>query len=157
MKTQYWLTNLAIFIFIVAIGVVVAYKYVIPKSNPLVTIVDLHKLKLTDLSGTEIPFDTIIGEKGPTYCLIFDRADCYSCIYRGLEDLQKLKTAGQHVIAIILNDRLDEAAGWSTTQRYSPFYVLKKANFYHYIRTPATPVVIKLEKNKVASYYFIRP
>jgi hypothetical protein len=162
MKKQDWLINTGIVIVLVAVIIVVTVKYIIPKpnnaaSNPgSVSIKEIDKIKLSDLNGNEMPLNILLN-KGLTYCLIFDLGGCYSCIYRGVEDLKKLQANGQNCFAVLVHDRLDEAQGWSSTQDFTPFYVLKKADFYQYINTPMIPVLIKIENNQVNGYTFIKP
>ncbi len=157
MKTQYWLTNIAILIIVVAIGVIVTFKYIIPRTSNPVAITEIRKINLSDLSGNEIALEKLLADKGTTYCLVFNMTDCYSCIHRGLIDLMDLKAAGNNCIAIIIHNDIGEANGWSTTQKYSPVYVLRKTDFYNYIHTPKSPVMIKLLKEEVVSFYFIEP
>ncbi len=160
MTKQDWLINTGIVIVLAAIIVVVAVKYIIPKSTPpgpgAVSIKEIDKIQLSDLNGNEMTLDNLLDKKGLTYCMLFDLEGCYSCIYRGLEDLKRLKASGQYCIAILVHDRIDEAQGWSTTQTFSPFYVLKKAAFYQYINTPMIPVILKIENGKVNGYTFIK-
>ncbi len=157
MKTQYWLINSAIIIVLIAIGFTVTVKYIIPKAKGTVAINEINKIMLSDVSGTEIPMRKLIDDKTATYCLIFGFNDCYSCIAKGVEDLKKLKADGYDCLAIMIHDNLDDASGWSATQSYSPFFVLKNSSFYHYFRTPITPVIIRIQHGKVDNYYFLKP
>ena len=160
MKKQDWLINTGIVIVLAAIIIVVTVKYIIPKpTNPSpgpISIKEMDKIKISDLNGNEMPLNALLN-KGLTYCLIFDLGGCYSCIYRGVEDLKKLKANGQYCMAILVHDRIDEALGWSATQDFTPFYVLKKADFYQYINTPMIPVILKINMGKVDGYTFIKP
>ncbi|HLP44883.1 MAG TPA: hypothetical protein VK469_03000, partial [Candidatus Kapabacteria bacterium] len=91
MKKQDWLINTGIVIVLVAIIIVVTVKYIIPKpTSPSlgpVSIKEMDKIKISDLNGNEMPLNALLN-KNLAYCLIFDLGGCYSCIYRGVEDLK---------------------------------------------------------------------
>ena len=99
----------------------------------------------------------LISKDKTSYCLIFDMNDCYSCILKGIDDLKALKGSGMNGFGLAVHDSTDEVAGWSKNYGFSPFFVIKKFNFYNHVHTSITPVLVKFDKGVVENYRFILP
>ena len=99
----------------------------------------------------------ILDKNDETYCLIFELDNCNTCIYKGIDDLNRLKKDGLDTIAIIVHDSIEDINGWSKHYDYSSFYMLKKSEFYKNITSSILPVFIKIKKGKVMNYRFIIP
>ncbi|MCP4214118.1 MAG: hypothetical protein GY765_05655, partial [bacterium] len=118
---------------------------------------DLGNLPLHHLQGDTLKLGDALDSDKPTYCFIFQLKDCASCIFKGLDDLVQLKKQGSSCIAIALHDYVEEVEGWSAHRDFSPFYVLKRADFYAQVHSMMLPVFVKFQDGKVKSFRFITP
>jgi hypothetical protein len=151
--------NISIGVLLVAVAILVIFKFVIEEKNDQAAfrIDDFNSLYLLDLEGNKIEFSKLIAENESTYCLIFEMTNCDSCIYDGIEDLKKIRNSGKPCFAVVVHDLVNEVAGWSAHYEFSPFFVLKKKDFYEFIQSPVLPVVVKLRGRKVKSFRYITP
>ncbi len=154
-KKNFYL-NIAIIMMIIAIILLVVFKFVINDNRNDVSL-DIEKTNLVDLNGNKIKLSQMLSNDKVTYCLIFDMNDCPSCILKGLNDLSELKKTGLKSMAIVVHNRIDEVSGWSSNYDYSPFYMLNRNKFYEYIHVQSTPVIIKIRNGKVENYRYIFP
>ena len=157
MKIRDIIFSIGIVVLIIAVAVVVLFKFVLNHSNPSFRLDALDSLILVDMNGNSINFSGLLDKNKETYCLIFELTNCYSCIYNGIEDLKKLQKAGRESIAIVVDGRVDEVAGWSEKQGFSPFFMLNKVDFYDNIQSSTLPVMIKIKASEVVSYRYITP
>lgn len=159
MKTPDRFYNLAIILAIIGIIALVLFKYVIPgrsQSNDF-QIKDFDKITVLDLSGNEVKLADLLAEEESTYCLFFELTNCYSCLFKGIEDLKSLKSAGKPCVGLAVHHMVDEIAGWSANYDFTPFFMLKKESYYEHIQSPVMPVMVKLRKGKVESFRYILP
>ena len=52
--------------------------------------------------------------------------------------------AGKSTIAVVVDDRLYEVQGWSSTQEFSPFFMMKKITFYEQVQSMILPVLVSV-------------
>lgn len=151
--------NIAIGVVIIGIIAIVIFKFVIPKEpqQGIFGIKEYEKITITDLNGAELKLKDLVAKDESTYCLLFEMTNCYSCIFKGIEDLKRLKSAGKTCIALVVHHLIDEVNGWSANHDFTPFFVLKKQDFYEHIHTPLMPVMIKIKNGNVESYRYITP
>jgi hypothetical protein len=150
--------NIGIGVLVIAIMVLIVVKFIAPKNvNADVRIKDHEKITVMDLDGNQISLVDLFDKADTTYFFIFEMNDCFSCISKGLEDLKSLKKAGKPCMGIVVHHMVDEVKGWSANYDFSPFFVIKKPDFYEYIKTPVTPVMVEFKNGKVENYRFFRP
>lgn len=158
MKKRDIFYNTGIGVLIIAIVVLVVFKFILPqKAKPDFWIKDYEKVTVMDLDGNELLLPSLFDKDGSTYFLIFDMSDCFSCISKGLEDLKSLKNAGKPCLAIVVHHMVDEVRGWSANYEFSPFFVIMRPAFYEHIKTPLTPVMVEFKNGGIESYRFLRP
>ena len=141
-----------------ALGIilVILFKFVLnQKSRESFTIKSIDEINVSDLNGNKIKLASFLEKDNLTYLLIFQLSDCYSCIYIGLNDLKDLQRAGKQCLGIVVHDYLEEVNGWSTHQDFSPFLMLKRLDFFEYVKSAHTPVFVKIVKGKIDSYRYI--
>ena len=158
MKRGGWFANILIGVLAAAVLAVGLYKFFF-QEQPLAPFRfdGFEKITVSDLDGSVLPLSGLAAEDGMTYCLIFEISDCPSCIFKGIEDLKRLKQAGKAYIPLLVHDLIDEVRGWSASNNFFPLYMLSKVDFYEHVHTPITPVMIKIKKNRVESYRYITP
>lgn len=151
--------NIAIGIVVLAIVVVILFKFILPGKSTRggFAINHFEKVTVLDLGGNQLKLADLVSKNESTYIFILELTNCNSCIYQGMEDLKKLKEAGKPCLSIVSHHLLDEVSGWSTTQDFSPFYMLHKHDFYEHIHSPVMPVLAKIRNGKVESFRYIRP
>jgi len=88
----------------------------------------------------------------PKSCL---NGDCFSCVYKGIEDLKSLKNTGKVCFGLVINNSIEEVKGWASNYESSPFFMIKKLDFFEHIKSVSTPVFVKIAKGKVESYRYI--
>lgn len=159
MKKKDLFYNIAIGVVALAIVVVVLFKFILPgkPAQSGFAFNDLEKITVLDLSGNKLKLADLLSKDESTYVFILELTNCNSCIYQGMEDLMRLKEAGKPCFSIVSHHLIDEVSGWSTTQDFSPFYMLKKHDFYEHIHSPVMPVLAKIRNGKVESFRYIRP
>jgi hypothetical protein len=158
MKRSDWFFNIGIVALIIGIIVVVLFKFVLNQGpSGQFKIETMSQVQLLDLNKNNLKLTDLLEGESDSYCLIFELTNCYSCIYKGLEDLKILQKSGSNCFAIAINDYADDVEGWSKNHNFSPFFVLKKIDFYKYFQSSLLPVLIKLNKEGVKSYRFITP
>lgn len=159
MKTTDRIYSIAIVVVILAIIGVVIYKFAVP-GKPDVGAFDIkefEKMIVLDLDGSEVRLADLAAKDEITYCFIFELSNCYSCIFQGIEDLKRLKNAGKSCLGLAVHHMIDEISGWSANYDFSPFFMLKKENFYEHIRTPVMPVMVQIKNGKIVGFRYIRP
>jgi hypothetical protein len=150
--------NLAIGVMIVFIIGLVIFKFVLPKqSGGPFRFEEFEKISVTDLNGNEMKLSQLVSADEITYILILELTDCNSCILKGIDDLKRLKGAGRQCLCLVVNDLLNEVRGWSVHMEFSPFFAIKKVDFYEHVHTAATPVMVKIKDNEIAGFRFIKP
>ena len=159
MKSKDLIFSLGIVVLLIAVVVVVVFKFVLNRGrqDAAFRINAFENLVLIDMNNNPIKFPDLLDKNKETYCLIFEMTNCYSCIYFGIEDLKKLREAGKDSMAIVVDDRLYEVAGWSEKQEFSPIFMLKKIDFYDHIQSSLLPVLVKIKDGEVKSYRYITP
>ena len=131
MKRSDLFFNIAIPVLFVGIVTLVVYKFIIKEQNPgLFAVKELSNISVVDLNNNKLALTDLLDKENETYCFLFELTNCYSCILEGLEDLKKIRKAGSFCIAIVVHDLIEEVQGWSNTQDFSPFFMIKKIDFY---------------------------
>ncbi|MCU0287447.1 MAG: hypothetical protein MUF15_13770, partial [Acidobacteria bacterium] len=96
--------NFVIALLLVGIFVLVIFKFVLKQPQESFGIKDIDQISVNDLVGNIVPLAKCFSNNRDTYILIFDLKDCFSCIYRGLEELKSLKNAGKTCFGLIVDD-----------------------------------------------------
>lgn len=159
MKKNETIYNVIIIALVVAIAVLVVYRFVLKKDTPVETFAlhNVEKATVTDLSGDTIPLKNLVGTNGTVFCLILLMSDCQTCVYKGMVDIKNLTSAGKQCVTLMVHDIPDEVGGWASVNDMSPVYMLKKADFYQHVQSPVTPVLVTFENGKVRNYRYIQP
>lgn len=159
MKKSDLFLNIGIGVVILAIITVILFKFVINKTGKEESfkINNIEKIMVSDLNGNQINFSDLLDKEGDTYILIFELRNCYSCIFKGIENLKSLKKSGKSCFGLAVHDYLDELNGWSTNHDFNPFFMIKKSEYFDNIHSTHLPVFIKITNGKVESYRFITP
>jgi hypothetical protein len=155
-KKQLFL-NISIGVAILAVLVVVLIKFVLPgKSGVRYEFRDFEKIVLHDLNGKEIMLSSLVSKDESTYCFLFNMSDCFSCIVKGIEDLESLKNSGKRAIGLMVHDSVEEVKGWSSNYKFSPFYAIKRAVVYEHIIVPKLPVMLEIRDNSIENIRYIQ-
>ena len=147
--------------FYIAVGVLlicIILIYILkfgPSRRESFEIKNMDHLSVTDLMGNKVKFQDSWKKGETVYCLLFDLNDCFSCIYRGLEDLKYLKNKGKKCLGIVINDYVEEVKGWAAQYECSPVFLLKRIDFFNHIKCVKTPVFFILEKGNVENFRYI--
>jgi len=160
MKYKETFINIAIAALIIGTVILIIIKFVINKdkdNSMAFRIDDFDTLYLEDLDGHKIKFSKLLDDNRSTFCLIFEMSNCGSCIFEGIEDLKRIKNTGKQCFAVVVHDLVDEVAGWSIHYKFSPFFAMKKVDFYEHIQSPLLPVVVKIKGRKVENFRYIIP
>ncbi len=158
MKKKDLFFNIGIVRLVLVIGAVIIFKFVLAdKTAQGFKMNSFESISITDLNGDTVKLSDVLDEKDAVYLMIFNLNNCYSCIYDGLKDLKNLKDSGKSAIAVIVDNRLDEVQGWSSTQDFSPFYIMKTVDFYENVQSMLLPVIVKIEDKKIVRFRFITP
>lgn len=159
MKKSDLFYTIAIVVLIVLIIAVVLFKFVLREKNPQETfrIRSFEEITVIDLNGSEIKLPQLMAEDQSTYCIMFRITDCFSCVFESIQELIHLKNSGKSCIGLIIHDRLDEVNGFTANYEFSPFFMITRVAFYDYIKSPITPVLVKIKNNKVESYRYFMP
>jgi hypothetical protein len=136
---------------------VILFKFILKPGGPGFDIEKKENITITDLDGKESKLFSLIDQEKDTYLLILSFNDCSSCIYRGIEELKAIKKASRNCIAIVVHDYYEEIKSWSANQDFSPFVVLKRIDFHEHIKTPTTPVLVKIRNGKIKNAFYIFP
>lgn len=157
------LLNILLVLIITGIAALVAFRFVLPKKNGPppgnFRVTELENIVVTDLSGNKMKLGAVMPGDSSFYLLICDMDDCFSCIFKGVDDMSKLHGAGHENAVIVVADKIEDVNGWTAANfpDYRAFYMLDTAGFYRHIHTPVTPVLAKIEKGKIISFRFIEP
>jgi len=149
----------SVIVLLVAIAAaLVIFKFVLPRSGlgPFV-IKNLNAVTVYDLNENPLKLIDLLDKDKESYCLMFEITNCYSCIFKGIEELRQLRQSGAHCLAIAVHDLVYDIEGWSRKQTFSPFFVLKKIDFYRAVHSPLMPVLFTLKNGKVTHFRFITP
>ncbi len=99
----------------------------------------------------------MIKNKKEIYILLFKLNDCYTCVAKGLADIQNLSRSGSNYICIIVHDSPDDIKGFAETFPEIIFHQITTKGQYENIRCPYFPVIAKLNNKKIVNYRFIIP
>ncbi|MGD2090612.1 MAG: hypothetical protein PVH61_30850 [Candidatus Aminicenantes bacterium] len=155
MKKSDVLYVIVVGVLLVGIVLLVIFKFVL-KPQESFSITHIDELKVTDLNGTEVKLIDILSTVDEAFCLIFNlNSDCFSCVYKGIEDLKNLKNAGKVCFGLVIHNSIDEVRGWASNYEFSPFLMIKKLDFFDHIKSVSTPVFVKISKDNVESYRYI--
>lgn len=160
MKKKDLFANIVIGLLAVAIVVVALFKFVFtepPKASQAFSFKSFETTTVEDMNGDSIKLPLIFKSGEITYCLLFSINDCSTCIIKGTNDLKALRKAGKNCTWIAIHDSVEDVNGWSSVNNISPIFMLKRVNFYENVTASMTPVLIKMNGNKVESYRFITP
>jgi len=158
MKRAYFVANVVIALLVAVAAALIIFKFVLPRSETgSFEIKDLNTITVYDLNENPLNLTDLLDKDKETYCLMFELTNCYSCIFKGIEELRQLRQSGAHCLAIAVHDLVFDIEGWSKKQSFSPFFVLKKIDFYRAIQSPFMPVLFTLENGKVTHFRFITP
>ena len=151
------LVNYLLVVFSIVLIIVVLFKFVIKKGNPSNFSMDVAAITITSLDRAQIKLIDLVKNKSDTYILVFKLNDCYSCIAKGIEDIQNLHTSGHEYVSIVIHDSLYDIQGFAETFPKVVFYQMTTADQYEHIRSPIFPVVVKLKNDKVVTYKYVTP
>lgn len=99
----------------------------------------------------------MIKHKKEIYILLLKLNDCYTCVAKGLADIQNLSRSGSNYICIIVHDSLDDIKGFAETFPEIIFHQIKTKGQYENIRCLYFPVIAKLNNKRIVNYRFITP
>ena len=68
--------------------------------------------------------------------------------------LNKLKKEGKECLGLVVHDSIEDVTGWSINFEFRPFFMMKTLDFFDHIKSPVTPVLIKIKDNEVENYRF---
>jgi hypothetical protein len=158
MKRANFVANIIIALLVAVAAALIIVKFVLPRSEagPF-EIKDLNAVTVYDLNENPLRLTDLLDKDKETYCLMFELTNCYSCIFNGIEELRQLRQSGAHCLAIAVHDLVYDIEGWSRKQAFSPFFVLKKIDFYRAIQSPLMPVLFTLKNGRVTRFRFITP
>lgn len=156
MKYRNFLLNTALIVLILAIVGVFVFKF-LPKPHPRESFLfnNIQQVSVLDLAGNPIKLVDILDSQKETYIMFLELRNCGSCLVAGIEDMIRLKKAGNPAIIIPVHERVDEILGWSGTWEFSPFYMIKTADFYQQLQCAVLPVIVKVKNQKVTGYRYI--
>ena len=149
---------IGIVILLIAIVIVLQVKFKFftkANSRDSFKIDEIENIFIKDLNGSDLKLSELLSKNEVTFCLVFELSNCGSCILDGLEDLKKLQDEKTQCIALIVHDIVDEVSGWSVHQDFTPFFAMKKRDFYEYIQSALLPVIVKFKNGKVIKYRYI--
>lgn len=151
--------NITIAVLVVLIIAVGLFKFVIQKkaSQESFQIQGFEEIPVIDLSGNEIKLPRLMAEDQSTYCIMFRITDCFSCVFESIQELIHLRASGKPCIGLIIHDRLDEVNGFTANYEFPAFFMITRVTFYEHIKSPVTPVLVKIKNNKVESYRYFTP
>jgi hypothetical protein len=150
--------NIAITVAAVLVILVALFKFILPnKPASSFQLNNPEQIEVQDFMENKLPLSGVIDKEKLTYIFIFEITDCGTCLFKGMEDMMRLKKAGNPCLAIAVHDLLDELRGWSAHYEFTPFYMLKKTDFYQHIQAAGTPVIAKIKHKKVVGYRYIVP
>ena len=125
--------------------------------DPGVAIHNAREMVLSDLDGNQVFFQDLVSPKGETYCLFFGLNQCYSCIFRGLEDLKRLQQQEKNCFAVAVHDSIEDVRGWLTHESFHPVYVLCRDAFLRHVTSRGMPVIVHLEDGRIRHSRFPAP
>jgi len=159
MKKSDLFYTIAIAALVVLIIAVALFKFVILERNPQETfqVKGFEEITVIDLNGSEITLPQLMTEDQSTYCVMFRITDCFSCVFESIQELIHLRKSGKACIGLIIHDRLDEVSGFTANYEFSPFFMITRVAFYEHFKSPITPVLAKIQNNKVESYRYFTP
>ena len=156
MNKKQLLLNISIGIAILAVLAVVLVKFVLPwKSGNQYQFRDFEKIVVYNTDGKTIPLSSIVSKAESTYCFLFNMNDCFTCIAKGIEDLESLKKSGKKAIGLMVHDNIKEVKGWASTYEFSPFYSIKRSEVYEHIILPKLPVMLEIKNNEIENIRYI--
>lgn len=118
-------------------------------SDPGVVIQNAREMILSDLDGNPVCFPDLVSSGGETCCLFFGLNQCYSCIFRGLEDLKLLQQQEKNCFAVAVHDSIGDVRGWLTHESFQPVYVMSWDAFLRHVTCRSLPVIVRLKKSRV--------
>ncbi|MCP5105384.1 MAG: hypothetical protein GY950_18490 [bacterium] len=157
MKKRNLIYDIGIVVLLIVVVAVVYVKFFAAKPQSPVDIKGIDTLTVLDTSGTAVKFSGLMENGRSAYVFIFYMDDCYSCIHRGIQDLVQLQKDGKNCVGLVVHELINEVEGWSAKQEFSPFFMIKKTDFYEHVNTSMTPVIMKIVDGKVESSRYITP
>lgn len=158
MKRIDTLLSAAIVVVIIGIAVLVMTKFFVFKANPDTFGIDRpDQVDLLDMEENRIRFSSLCKSDLPVFFLMFQINDCYSCIHRGLTDLNSLQSEGMNCFAVVINDSFQDLSGWLSHEAFSPFYMVRRNVFIEHFKSSYLPVLVKMADGRVVSYRYITP
>lgn len=151
------MVNCLLVVISIVLIIVVVFKFVINKSDSSNYSMDVGAITITSMDGEPKKLMDIALYNGDTYVLVFKLNDCYSCIAKGIEDIQNLHASGSVYISIVIHDSLNDVRGFAETFPNVVFHQMTTVDQYEHIRSPIFPVIVKMKNNKVSSYNFVTP
>ncbi|HDP95933.1 MAG TPA: hypothetical protein ENN40_11325 [Candidatus Aminicenantes bacterium] len=118
-------------------------------SDPGMAFQNAREMILSDLDGNRLCFLDLVSSGGETCCLFFRLNQCYSCIFRGMEDLKLLQQQEKNCFAVAVHDSIEDVRGWLTHESFHPVYVMSRAAFLRHVTCRSLPVIVRLEKSRV--------
>jgi len=125
-----------------------------PGQRFIFNIDDSEAIMLLDMNETSVPMAELFG--GDThYVLMLDLSNCDTCIYNGLNDLKSLRANGSTCSIIIVHDWIQETRSWSVHADGLPVYMLKRPDYYAYVRATQLPVLATIKNGKIEAFRVI--
>jgi len=151
-KIVNYLLILSLIVLALGVGVKVTRK-----NQRLDFSMDIETISVTNMEGELLRLIDLARQSKETYFFIFRLHDCYSCIAKGIGDIENLKTTGCNCAAIAVHDSLDEVKGFATMFSDVTFYQMTISDQYRHIHSPILPVMVKFKDGRLVSHLFITP
>ncbi len=147
---------ISLVLLITACIVVALKKFILPEAPQTVfKIENIEHIHVSDVAGDPIKLTDLISMRETSYLYLFKLRDCPPCVTKGFDDLEKMKKAGYTVAAICIGDNLLELRKWGENNSSTQLYMLKTPDFYNHFQAEFSPVLAKLNKGKVKSWFYI--
>lgn len=135
---------------------IVISKFII-KDNKAPFSMNVNRITISSLDGTHIRLADMLTNKGDIYVLVFRLNDCYTCLAKGIADMQDLSRSGSDYICLVIHDNLEDIKGFAQIFPEINFHQITTKEQYENIRSPYFPIIVMLRNKKVINYRFITP
>ncbi|MBN1196091.1 MAG: hypothetical protein JXA62_01640 [Candidatus Aminicenantes bacterium] len=122
-----------------------------------VAIQNAREMILSDLDGNRFCFLDLVSSGSETCCLFFGLNQCYSCIFRGMEDLKLLQQQEKNCFAVAVHDNTKDVRGWLTHESFHPVFVMSRHAFLRHVSCRLLPVIVHMEKSRVTHCAYPAP
>jgi|YelNatPaOPRAMG01_1025707.scaffolds.fasta_scaffold09448_8 hypothetical protein len=148
--------NYLLVILAIILLLIVIFRF-ISKDNKASFSINVNKIKISSLDGNQIKLIDILRNKKDTYILLFKLNDCYTCIAKGIADIQNLSKSGSDYICIVIHDSLNDIKNFAETFPEINFHQITTKEQYENIHSLYFPVIANFKNKRLINYRFITP